>query len=118
MIPADPLAPAVQVQLPAHLVPWQRRIANEPEVGFESDVGERFGQTADPAGQPTGASIGIGPLKRENVELIHWQVPRRRPPGVPDAARCLARSFPYDLPSPCAAPPQHSQASDTEMRTH
>src|SRR5262249_61598456 len=68
VVAADPLAPAMEVEVPLRLARGQRRIADEPQVGLEPERGQRPRQTVDAAREPTGARVGVRPLEREQVE--------------------------------------------------
>jgi hypothetical protein len=69
MMDADALAPAVEADPIPSLVSRSRRVAHEPEMGVETDVGQGFGQTGHPSCDSTGTGIGIGSLEGNYMKL-------------------------------------------------
>lgn len=64
----DPLPPPVQRQTALRFVSRQGGVTDEPEVGFEPDVGQGVDQTRDPAGNAARTRVRIGALEAENVK--------------------------------------------------
>jgi hypothetical protein len=64
MISANPLAPAVEMDVSPHLVPGLLRIADEPEVGLESTFGQRSTQTGHSRRNAARPRVLIGALER------------------------------------------------------
>lgn len=69
VVAADPLRPPVQVQRSVHLVPGQRRIADEPQVRVEAEIRECSRQAVCACGKPAGSRVGIRSFERQDMEL-------------------------------------------------
>ena len=111
VISADPLDPAVQVQVPSRLVPRKVRVPDEPQMGLEAEGCEGIGQSLDACREPARARIGIDSLEREHVELHGGSAPI--PPAgllLPEYLNIVAMS-PKNFESVC--PVRLSLASPT-----
>jgi hypothetical protein len=51
------------------LVAGQVRIADEPQMGLETQLGEARCQSADARGKAAGAAVGIRSLERNEMKL-------------------------------------------------
>ena len=69
VVVTDPLAPAVQVELTTHFVPWQGRVTHTPEMRLETSGSECLSQTRHPAGNAPSLCIYIRSLKGEHMTL-------------------------------------------------
>ena len=88
VVSADPLAPAVQMEVAPGLVPRERGVSDEPEVGLTAQRGQALGQTLDAGRQPAGPRVRIETLEGEDVELQGWFLRLLpEPRGVSELAR-------------------------------
>lgn len=65
VISAEPLAPAMEGQAALYLLPWELRVADEPEVRGETLLGERGRHSGDARGDSSGAGVGIRTFEGE-----------------------------------------------------
>jgi hypothetical protein len=66
---ANPLAPAVQVQLPLRLVSWKVGIANEPQMCLEAGGGQGLSEPGNGAANAASLGISVGSLEGKYVKL-------------------------------------------------
>jgi hypothetical protein len=69
MIAADPLTPAMELELSATFMAGEVGIAHKPQMGLEAGLGKGLTQARDAAGNATGPGIRVRTFKTEEVKL-------------------------------------------------